>query len=235
MTAGLDGMMGHSAVDHGSNPAVDESRARSRRRLALPFLLAVGWGALIGYGTVLLTQEAPLRLDPGVARVDPEPGPFEMPHELERPVRSSWSDVAAAPVRSENPAAPQDTARVQTATLVRPPEPAAPISPAVISPPIERAAYVGIWGPTEAACGQRSQRRGFLPATITTDSARAGRTVCQFRDSRRAGNGWTMAASCSDRGRRWSSRVRLVVDGDHLIWSSAQGASSYVRCRRRDG
>ncbi|WP_257791899.1 hypothetical protein [Methylobacterium durans] len=44
-----------------------------------------------------------------------------------------------------------------------------------------------------------------------------------------------MAADCNDRGRRWTSQVRLLVEGDRLTWSSAKGSSSYLRCPRRAG
>lgn len=95
--------------------------------------------------------------------------------------------------------------------------------------------FVGVWGPNTAACGARSKRRGYLPATITRDGARAGGTNCSFRDLRRNGDTWVMAASCGDKERHWSSQVRLVVDGDRLTWLSGKGASTYVRCGRRDG
>jgi hypothetical protein len=44
-----------------------------------------------------------------------------------------------------------------------------------------------------------------------------------------------MGAECSDRGRHWSSQVRLVVDGDRLTWSSGRGTAAYIRCGRRGG
>jgi hypothetical protein len=74
-----------------------------------------------------------------------------------------------------------------------------------------------------------------LPATITPERAKAGDTVCTFRDAHRTGNAWIMAADCGDRDRRWSSKVRLVVDGDRLTWTSAWGTSAYTRCNRRAG
>ena len=58
---------------------------------------------------------------------------------------------------------------------------------------------------------------------------RAGNTVCTFRDGRRMGASWSVAASCSDGGRRWTSQVKLIVEGDRLTWSSAKGDASYVR------
>lgn len=93
-------------------------------------------------------------------------------------------------------------------------------------------AYVGVWGPGAAACSsRRSARRGLLPAVIRPGSARAGKTVCRFRDTRREGRGWTMTASCSSAGRHWTSRVRLTVAGSRLTWASERGSASYTRCR----
>ncbi|ACA16333.1 hypothetical protein M446_1850 [Methylobacterium sp. 4-46] len=95
------------------------------------------------------------------------------------------------------------------------------------------ATYVGVWGPTAAACSMRQARRlGYLPAVIRDDGARAGKTSCVFRDMKRAGNSWTMAASCRNARQRWTSHVRLSVDGNRLTWSSERGASVYVRCSR---
>jgi hypothetical protein len=111
-------------------------------------------------------------------------------------------------------------------------------SPKETPRPVEQAeaaeavpAYAGVWGPSAAACaGRRSARRGFLPAVIRPGSARAGQTLCQFRDARRDGRTWTMAASCRSASRRWTSRVRLTVVGNRLTWASERGATTYTRC-----
>ncbi|MGX7709114.1 hypothetical protein [Methylobacterium sp. Gmos1] len=92
-------------------------------------------------------------------------------------------------------------------------------------------AYAGVWGPSAAACARnRSARRGFLPAVIRPGSARAGKTLCQFRDRRRDGRTWTVTAACHSAGRHWTSRVRLTVAGSRLTWASERGSASYVRC-----
>jgi len=92
-------------------------------------------------------------------------------------------------------------------------------------------AYAGVWGPSAAACAsRRSARRGFLPAVIHPGSARAGKTLCQFRDVRREGRSWTTTASCRTATRRWTSRVRLTVTGNRLTWASERGAATYTRC-----
>lgn len=267
MALGVEERVDHSAVAGASIPP--GPHARSVRRLILPMAIAAGWGALLSYTAIVLTQDPPMRPVPSATQANlTEPGPYENAMALSRP-------AAKAPLRSESQTASAESAlhpvadegqvpaRLQSTMPAQAPEvaqalptvPGLGVRRGVSDPPdsvqrvaarpqpnatvaavsADRAEYVGVWGPTGEACGKRSRRRGFLPATITLDGARAGRTVCQFRDGRKLGNGWTVAASCNDRGRRWSSQVRLVVDGNRLTWSSAKGASSYVRCNRRDG
>ncbi|MET7244081.1 hypothetical protein ABZT49_11995 [Methylobacterium sp. EM32] len=92
-------------------------------------------------------------------------------------------------------------------------------------------AYAGVWGPSAAACARsRSARRGFLPAVLRPGSARAGKTLCQFRDRRRDGRTWTVTAACHSAGRHWTSRVRLTVAGSRLTWASERGSATYTRC-----
>lgn len=216
----------------------------SRRALILPVSLAMGWGVLLGYSTVLLTNDTPVRPETGTAQAAlNEPGPFENTAASSRLPRANapWSDVglgsahAGAPARDRLAASPAQPGirpvALKQDTEVTPRADA----PATASPPIEAAAYVGVWGPNEVACRRGARRRGYIPARITENGARAGNTVCTFRDGRRMGASWSVAASCSDGGRRWTSQVKLIVEGDRLTWSSAKGDASYVRCNRRAG
>lgn len=218
MAGGLDAGPAASPAEAGGGTARDGSKCW----VALFVVLAAGWGALFGYSATFLTEDMPFR--PPTTAVVPEAPAFgfpPMPH----------------------PVGVQSVAYVPGASAASVGRPAAePGAPAIIpapapapAPRIERAEYVGTWGPNEAACGARSRRRGYIPATITPERASAGRTICSFHDGRRSGNAWVMAADCSDRGRRWSSQVRLVVDGDRLTWTSGKGSASYVRCNRRAG
>ncbi|WP_162501613.1 hypothetical protein, partial [Methylobacterium crusticola] len=123
------------------------------------------------------------------------------------------------------------------AAVARPPaddpddEPEA--EPARAAAPGQGGSYVGIWGPSAAACAsRRSSRRGFLPAVIGPGGARAGQTACAFRDARRSGNVWSVAATCRNARQRWSSHVRLAVEGNRLTWSSERGSVTYTRCSR---
>ena len=194
-------------------------RAASKRWVALFVVLAAGWGILFGYSATFLSDDPPFR-PAAVAPSDPPNFGFPpLPHPI---------ILATAEQAPEAPAS-------HVAAASAPASPPAPAQPAPPAPRVERSDYVGTWGPTEAACGKRSRRRGYIPATITPERASAGRTICSFHDGRRVGNAWTMAADCADRGRRWSSQVRLVVDGDRLTWTSGKGSASYVRCGRRAG
>ena len=192
------------------------------RRLVIPVVLAAGWGALFAYTLVVLTDDGPVAAHAGHTRLAAADG-IDVP-EVRLP----------EPERPATPAA-NPPARVLTVAAPAPPldTVVAPAEPRPAAPLVERAAFVGIWGPNSVACGQRQRRRGFLPATITEDGAKAGRTVCRFRNNRREGSAWTMAADCSERGRRWTSQVRLLVEHDRLTWSSGKGQANYIRCSRK--
>lgn len=233
-------------------PARDEACSPgSKRWVALFVALAAGWGALFGYSAMVLTEDMPFRPISAAPSESPVFGfppialpPITLPPIALPPIAVPDGGRVAArrlddtgPASLALPVAPASTGPAPAASpLASIPSPS--IAPVPASPPTprpERAEYVGTWGPHEAACGARSRRRGYIPATITPERAQAGRTVCAFHDGHRTGNAWVMAAECSERGRRWSSQVRLVVDGDRLTWTSGKGSSSYVRCNRRAG
>lgn len=235
MAQGLDGVFDHSLID---DPRPDGER-RSLRWLAVPVILAVGWGIFFGYTAVFLSESVPHRPHHDGEQVDARAmqSAFGM---IPEPLRAlidtpSAREPEPSPVLPD-PATTEAVPAAQAADPQRADAPAA--SSAVVvsrTPDLERADFVGVWGPTQAACQSPSRRDGFIQAKITPGGAKAGRTTCNFRDSRRTGNAWVMAADCTDGGRRWSSQVRLTVDGDRLTWSSAKGASAYVRCGRREG
>ena len=203
-----------------------ESQLGSGRRFAPPLLLAVGWIGLFAYCAAYLTEDLPFRRPSAAMLGEPL---IDQPEDLPRHMIA-----VAVPEPSAAPVPPVPASAVAT-----PPVPLALTPLPVAAPAAVRTAvgvdYVGVWGPTTEACGAPARRHGYIQATITPERARAGDTVCSFRDAHRAGNGWAMAADCSDRDRRWSSQVRLMVDGDRLTWTSASGSSAYVRCNRRSG
>ena len=198
--------------------------ATARIRMTVPLILAAGWGALFSFMATVLMDDGPAGPEPSaaLAGIGAQAASFEVPAADQ--ARPRWPEplsvAASVPDRTTEGAGPS-------------PDVAGP-APS-LSPPVERANYIGTWGPTAHACGTPSRRRGYIPAVLTQDGARAGRTLCRFRHGRREGQGWAVAAECSERGRRWTSQVRLVVDGDRLTWTSGKGAASYVRCGRRDG
>lgn len=234
MAQGLDGVFEHSFVDD-MRP---DSAGHSLRWLAVPVILAIGWGVFFGYTAVYLSEGVPQRPYHDSDRSDsraaqsvfvPVTGPLKALVN-DAPARKSGSSaIVTEPTTTD---AVPATRAAEAATTDTPASPAVAVSR---TPDPERADFVGIWGPTQAACQAPSRRHGYIQAKISLGGAKAGRTVCNFRDSRRTGNAWVMAADCSDRGRRWSSQVRLTVEGDRLTWSSTKGASAYVRCGRRDG
>ena len=203
------------------------ARSGSGRRYALPALLIVGWIGLFAYSAAYLTEDLPFRSQPPETTASAEAVPQRAPSS-----RIVMLDTPDLPAQETPPEARTPPAQMVQAAPVPAPLPVA--RPAPATSPIA-AEYVGVWGPTPEACGSRSRRRGYIPATITPDRARAGRTVCTFHDTRRTGSAWITSAECSDRGRHWSSQVRLTVEGDHLTWSSSRGTSAYVRCGRRAG
>lgn len=203
--------------------------ARSRRNNAPQILLAVGWIGLFAYCAAYLTEDLPLPTQTAQAFGEPLIDQVEgFPQEVigmatsEPPETSSISATAEAPAVEIEPPQPMSEAHLQASVV-------APHPTSVV------ADYVGTWGPTTDACGAQGRRKGYLPATITPERAKAGDTVCSLRDAHRTGNAWTMAADCGGHDRRWTSKVRLVVNGDHLTWTSAWGSSAYVRCNRRAG
>ncbi|GJE17564.1 hypothetical protein [Methylobacterium marchantiae] len=246
MAAGIEGMGAETIHDDARSQAVAEPRRGSRRALVLPLALAMGWGVLLGYSTVLLTDDTPVRPEAGSAQAAmSEPGPFENTDGASRPKRNGapWSDVTTAAgleggsVRDATDGSSASPG-IRTVALKQEPEASPRIDAAsAASPAVEPAAYVGVWGPNEIACRRGARRKGYIPARITESGARAGNTICTFRDGRRIGasSSWSVAASCSDGGRRWSSQVKLLVEGSRLTWSSARGDASYIRCGRRAG
>lgn len=244
MTATMDG----GPMDGGADeaPAASgvhgrrDARERPRRGLALLLALSAGWGALFSYSIAYLSDERPARppsQSEKSASANDDPAVLQVASELAARVAPAAAP-SPAPPRAEQPEAGVAGPRLVSLRTDLPSQgkpSAETAAPAPVQSLGERAEFVGTWGPTGAACGARSRRRGYIPATITPEGAKAGRTICSFRDGHRFGNVWQMAADCSERGRRWSSQVRLVVEGDRLTWTSGKGASSYVRCGRKAG
>ena len=208
---------------------IAEPQVQGRRSYAPQIALAAGWIGLFAYCAAYLTEDMPFQTrsaeavgEPVIDQIEDLPRQIIGMAEREPPEASTIPAIteAAAVALEPAPSVPETQPAAPAAT---------PRSASVV------ADYVGIWGPTADACGALARRKGYLPATITPEHAKAGDTLCSFRDAHRTGNAWTMAADCRDHDRRWSSKVRLVVDGDRLTWTSAWGSSAYVRCNRHAG
>lgn len=197
--------------------------AESRRSTALHVLLVLGWAGLFAYCGAYLDEDLPFQTSSVQSVGEPL---IDQPDDLSRQAMS-----LAAPEPAGAVAAP-DTVTAPASPIV--------VTQPVVPPATTRSAtagfdYVGTWGPTPDACSAPARRKGYVPATFTPDRAKAGDTICSFRGAHRTGNAWAMAADCGDRDRRWSSQVRIAVNGDRLTWTSAMGTSTYVRCARRAG
>lgn len=209
-------------------PAEPSEPEKGRTRYLIPALLVVGWGGLFAYCAAYLREDLPFRplADAEAARRADDPARKVV----------MLPDLPVGPPPAPAQPAPDEASQSLPQGLAALPATGSSAVPAVPKRGASASAdYVGVWGPTPAACGTPSRRRGYLPATITADRARAGRTTCTFHDGHHTGSTWVMAAECSDRGRRWSSQVRLLVEGDRLTWTSNRGAATYIRCGRRAG
>lgn len=114
------------------------------------------------------------------------------------------------------------------------PEPVPP-SAAVAEPAPEQAepkkpTVIGIWAPDAGPCSPRSFHDGVLPTVINAEGAWAGETFCTFSDRQETEAGWKVVARCSSGRTRWTSKVRLTVKDDRLVWTSRRGTQVYSRC-----
>ena len=193
----------------------------------------MGWGVLLGYSTVLLTNDTPVRPETGTAQAAlNEPGPFENTAASSRLPRANapWSDVGLGSAHAGAPA------RDRLA--------ASPAQPGIR--PVALKQDYGSDAPRRCPrcrfstdrggglCRRLGAERGGMPPrargavdTFRRGSPRMARgletTVCTFRDGRRMGASWSVAASCSDGGRRWTSQVKLIVEGDRADMVERQG------------
>lgn len=127
--------------------------------------------------------------------------------------------AAAVPQRAIDPPSPVDLG-------------AASVDAGAASHPTAAAqvSVVGIWAPDTSACSVGAFRGGLLPTIINAEGAWAGGTFCIFKKLNQTQSGWTVTANCSSPNERWTTRVRLTVKGQRLIWASKRGIQAYTRC-----
>jgi len=88
--------------------------------------------------------------------------------------------------------------------------------------------FVGGWASSPRDCDSRASGS---PVTISSRRAEAFGGVCEFDEVQRDSAGWRIRGRCSAEGKSWQANIRLVVNGQTLIWSSERGVSEYFRCR----
>ena len=89
--------------------------------------------------------------------------------------------------------------------------------------------FVGGWGIDADQCRQTPDNRA--PVTISTRSAEAFGTTCQFDSTQRErANEWRIRAACADGRDRWNANIRLTLSGSRLTWTSERGTVTYLRC-----
>ena len=153
------------------------------------------------------------------------------------PARSSEVTEASDPIAllldqeaaTELPtAAAAETASPQSAAGEAPASDIQPAIPGRDLPRIARSDIAGVWAPQTGSC---SAREGVLPATINERGARAGETSCVFKEQRWTERDFRVLANCTNGHERWTSNVRLIVNGDRMIWTSKRGTQAYTRCK----
>jgi hypothetical protein len=90
-------------------------------------------------------------------------------------------------------------------------------------------AMEGVWAPG-TTCTRHSFRDGALPTVINADGAWAGDTFCIFKNKKQTDTTWSLTAECSSGREQWTTRVRVTIAGDRLIWASKRGTQAYARC-----
>jgi len=87
----------------------------------------------------------------------------------------------------------------------------------------KEANFAGTWAVDVESCLS-------FPVVFRNSGAKAGDTSCVFGQTRRAMGAWDVSATCSNARERWSTKVRLAVNGSRLTWSSQRGSETYLRC-----
>ena len=87
----------------------------------------------------------------------------------------------------------------------------------------KEANFSGTWAVDVESCST-------FPVILQKSGAKAGDTSCVFGKTRRAMGGWDIPATCSNARERWSTQVRLAINGSKLTWSSQRGTETYLRC-----
>lgn len=167
-------------------------------------------------------------------------GPFAQAPKRE-PVRAPTEPIAEstsislpvmdAGIRPEQAiVAPSQFSEVAEAQSSFEPSPSLDPAGAPDSAAVPDSTIVGVWVPDASACSVRAFREGLLPTIINMEGAWAGETFCIFKKRSQSEAGWTLVADCSNSRERWTTHVRLTINGNRLIWASKRGTQAYTRC-----
>jgi hypothetical protein len=87
----------------------------------------------------------------------------------------------------------------------------------------KEANFSGTWAVDVESCSS-------FPVVLQKSGAKAGDTSCVFGKPKLAMGAWDISATCSNARERWSTKVRLALNGSKLTWSSQRGTETYLRC-----
>jgi hypothetical protein len=99
------------------------------------------------------------------------------------------------------------------------------------APAARFAPYVGVWGPTVAACrgGGRDVFR------ITAKGEEGQEWQCEIKHASEGAGGWSMRLACASEGNDYNERARWRIDEAGNLHQTIGGkAKAYVRCRDGD-
>jgi hypothetical protein len=204
----------------------------SAPRHAPPYAVAaLGAVLIVAIGATV----ANLVIDTGAAQPEaPElAGTISPPPTKAAPVQIAQEQAPATnPALGEAlPASPPQLTSMPQVTLASAAPAAAVERVAGPDSPTKPWAASGTWAPSARACSRRgADKLGLLVMKLDENGAYAGDTTCSFGNKQPSGSGWSVVARCARSAQRWTSRVRLAVEGDKLTWSSEKGSQAYVRC-----
>jgi hypothetical protein len=205
----------------------------SAPRHAPPYAFAaLGAVLIVSIGATL----ANLVIDAGAPQPEPPAlaGTISPPPAKTLPVQIALEQAPAtdpAALAEALPASPPQPATMPQVTLASAAPPTADERAAGPGSPRKSWAVSGTWAPSRRACSRGgADKLGLLVMKLDENGAYAGDTTCSFGNKQPNGSGWSVVARCARSAQRWTSRVRLAVEGDKLTWSSEKGSQAYVRC-----
>jgi len=88
--------------------------------------------------------------------------------------------------------------------------------------------FLGGWS-SSRECAVKAPNQA--PLWINSQTARVAEGGCQFLSVVREGQGWRFRAKCTLPNETWNANIKMIVNGEQLVWSSERGTETYTRCR----